>query len=445
MAKPKPKSEEGGKRFEEVLGSTVEEQRKPSGDERESAKTRRDGSAEKDVRSEKNSASADDRKIDKKQIRKKDRSEKRAETEEDASASAQVELGAGLRLADAADESLKTGGDVASDAEEGVLGGLRVLSDPKMSEAVRRPVKQERSLKAPKSPETQPAGAEGVFRTDGAENAESGTDKLKERIVRKLSADAVSKTDSKAASENTKNRLNTTPDIIPFSPGADKAAELKAAAADPLSKKIRLVDHRQRSRSAKNPSQAESKLNAAAGIEKAAGAPVVKAEDGLKPIELGASVENGNDGPKASSPKSFQSAVMSQLREGVNEQIVKQAGIVVKGDGTGEIKLIMKPEQLGKVRIQLSLNDNHIAGRIIVENNIVREIFESNLENLYKAFGSEGFENGGLQVSVQGGNADGSGRRSQSGSGRRAVQAMEDAVPEVAEPDWHDTAVNMVV
>ncbi len=145
--------------------------------------------------------------------------------------------------------------------------------------------------------------------------------------------------------------------------------------------------------------------------------------------------------------KNMQSAVHSQLKDTINSQIVKQAGIVVKGNGTGEIRLVMKPESLGNVRIHLSLNDNHIAGRIIVENNIVREIFESNLENLYKAFGSEGFENGGLEVSVQGqgGNSDGRGRKNGHGITARAAKIIEDAVPEVVETEWRNNTVNMVV
>ncbi|MDC7228576.1 MAG: flagellar hook-length control protein FliK [Spirochaetales bacterium] len=161
--------------------------------------------------------------------------------------------------------------------------------------------------------------------------------------------------------------------------------------------------------------------------------------------------EGAGDTPRADAAKAdtriFQSNVLSQLKDDVNSQIVKQAGIVVKGNGTGEIKLVMKPESLGKVRIQLSLNDNHIAGRIIVENNIVREIFESNLENLYKAFGSEGFENGGLEVSVQGQghNAGANGRRQGRGPGVRAAKVLEAAVPEVVNSEWQNNAVNMVV
>ena len=220
----------------------------------------------------------------------------------------------------------------------------------------------------------------------------------------------------------------------------DKAGKAKSRRKDPASARIKFADHRAASvseglkagQSAETAETAE--LKGRAGID-----------DAGKTIELNASADPARADERMGQPRSIQSTVLSQLRDGVNQQIVKQAGIVVKSDGSGEIKLIMKPEQLGKVRIQLSLNDNHIAGRIIVENNIVREIFESNLENLYKAFGSEGFENGGLEVSVQGGNTGDSGKRSQSGSGKRAVQTIEDAVPEVVDSEWRNNAVNMVV
>jgi len=205
------------------------------------------------------------------------------------------------------------------------------------------------------------------------------------------------------------------------------------------SSKLRVVDHR-----AQSGRQAEGqrfKVTSEDSLKN----PAVVSDDSGKIIELNAAPDSARTEIRSSDFRVQQSAVLSQLKEEVNSQIVKQAGIVVKANGSGEIKLVMRPEQLGKVRIQLSLNDNHIAGRIIVENNIVREIFESNLENLYKAFGSEGFENGGLEVTVEGGDAGDTGRRSPGGPGRRAVQAIEDAVPELVDTEWQSNAVNMVV
>ncbi|MCK5153711.1 MAG: flagellar hook-length control protein FliK, partial [Spirochaetales bacterium] len=84
------------------------------------------------------------------------------------------------------------------------------------------------------------------------------------------------------------------------------------------------------------------------------------------------------------------SALMKQLEENVNSKIVKQSSVILKDGGSGEIKLILKPEQLGSVRIRLSLTDNRIAGQIIVDSSAVKEIFEQNLQNLERAFKENG-------------------------------------------------------
>ena len=216
--------------------------------------------------------------------------------------------------------------------------------------------------------------------------------------------------------------------------GKDKKSELAG--------KFRIVDHRTVSvDSDKGMKTAEVKAQPVSGIE----ADTV-AKFGGQASGGEQAAGSGTEGRSAEA-KMFQSSVLNQLKDGINSQIVKQAGIIVKGDGTGEIKLVMKPESLGNVRIQLSLNDNHIAGRIIVENNIVREIFESNLENLYKAFGSEGFETGGLEVSVrgEGGENGANGRKNGRGRNLHAVKVMDEAVPELAGSEWRNNAVNMVV
>jgi flagellar hook-length control protein FliK len=116
------------------------------------------------------------------------------------------------------------------------------------------------------------------------------------------------------------------------------------------------------------------------------------------------------------------------LAENVNGEIVRTAHMVVRGSDTGEIRLNLKPETLGNVRIMLQMNDGHIAGQIIVENSSVREVFEQNLASLIKAFTESGLEAGALDVTV----ADsGDGNQTHS-EGRRASQAIREldrAVP----------------
>ena len=207
--------------------------------------------------------------------------------------------------------------------------------------------------------------------------------------------------------------------------------------------KLKIVDVRRNS-SAASEKAFKIEKGAEPGVAKSEGSDAFKM---LSASESEAVLDFSKEHSRSQNIKSFQSSVTAQLKDSLNSQIVKQAGIVVKDNGTGEIKLVMKPESLGKVRIQLSLNDNHIAGRIIVENNIVREIFESNLENLYKAFGSEGFESGALEVLVegQGGKQGSAQHKGRQGVSSKTVQSIENSIPEVTDAEWRDNAVNMVV
>lgn len=102
-----------------------------------------------------------------------------------------------------------------------------------------------------------------------------------------------------------------------------------------------------------------------------------------------------------------QSGLLKFLKGSANGEIVKQAGIILKNNNSGEIRLVLKPEKLGNVRIKLNLQDNNIVGKIIVENINVKEVFEHNLESLHRAFRQEGFQTSGLEVSVGGGEQKG--------------------------------------
>jgi flagellar hook-length control protein FliK len=52
------------------------------------------------------------------------------------------------------------------------------------------------------------------------------------------------------------------------------------------------------------------------------------------------------------------------------------------------------------VRIRITLEDNHIAGKIFVDNQGVRDAFEQNLQNLQRSFREHGFDDASLDVSV---------------------------------------------
>jgi hypothetical protein len=81
-------------------------------------------------------------------------------------------------------------------------------------------------------------------------------------------------------------------------------------------------------------------------------------------------------------------------------EVVKQTGIILKDGGAGEIRLVLKPENLGSVRIRLSMSESSLEGRIVVDNNSVKELVESSLDNLKNALRSEGYQTANLEVSV---------------------------------------------
>jgi flagellar hook-length control protein FliK len=98
----------------------------------------------------------------------------------------------------------------------------------------------------------------------------------------------------------------------------------------------------------------------------------------------------------------------SVLQERLLPEIVHQAGIVLRDGGEGEIRLVLKPEHLGSVRIRLQLGESILEGRIVVDNSNVKELLDAHLEQLKSALRQEGYASANIDVSVSGG---GGGRR----------------------------------
>ena len=130
-------------------------------------------------------------------------------------------------------------------------------------------------------------------------------------------------------------------------------------------------------------------------------------------------------------------------------QVVKSAGIVMRDNDSGEIRLVLKPEHLGSVRIQLEMKDNLISGKIVVENQNVRQIFQQNIESLYRAFQEGGFATGALNVSV-GGNGAGT-REKGRYSGLPVAEAVSglkslaDHIPDLQTIGMGESLVNLFV
>jgi hypothetical protein len=127
---------------------------------------------------------------------------------------------------------------------------------------------------------------------------------------------------------------------------------------------------------------------------------------------LAAAETNGN----AAAPA--RATPLQRIREMSGSDLVRTVGLVVR-DGGGEIRLTLKPESLGSVRIRLSLEDGKIEGRIVVDTPEARQAFEAGIDGLTRALQADGFQTGSLQVSVSGGNA---------GDSRQAAGLLGDTI-----------------
>ncbi|GAB6089858.1 flagellar hook-length control protein FliK [Spirochaeta dissipatitropha] len=132
----------------------------------------------------------------------------------------------------------------------------------------------------------------------------------------------------------------------------------------------------------------------------------------------------------------------ARMQEHLNSDIVKQAKFVLKDGDAGEIRLRLRPADLGSVHIQLDLQDNVIAARIFVENSSVRQVFEQQMAELAEAFAEAGLDLGSVEVSVNNGETSGehqepgqardSARVLAADSDRRGIEALGDSVQDLS-------------
>ena len=89
----------------------------------------------------------------------------------------------------------------------------------------------------------------------------------------------------------------------------------------------------------------------------------------------------------------------AHLKSTIGPELIRHSNILIR-EGGGEIKLLIRPESMGNVRISITIENGSLDGKIMVENTIVRDLIENNLPSLRSSLKSEGFNTLSLDVSV---------------------------------------------
>jgi flagellar hook-length control protein FliK len=141
------------------------------------------------------------------------------------------------------------------------------------------------------------------------------------------------------------------------------------------------------------------------------------------------------------SGQAFEDLLARELHQNFNNDIVRHASIALRDGGEGTIRLALKPESLGNVKIRLEMAENKITGHIIVESEEALRAFEREIGSLEQAFKDSGFDGANLEMSLAQDqwSADGSG----AGQGWQEAEANR-FLPDYGAASQYDAALERV-
>jgi hypothetical protein len=121
--------------------------------------------------------------------------------------------------------------------------------------------------------------------------------------------------------------------------------------------------------------------------------------------------ENPSSGGERTLSQAFEDILSRELHQNLNGDIVRHASVILRDGGEGLIRLSLKPDTLGNVKIRLEMAENKITGHIVVESDEALRAFEREIGALEQAFKDSGFDGADLNMSLASGDPGAEGRR----------------------------------
>jgi flagellar hook-length control protein FliK len=147
--------------------------------------------------------------------------------------------------------------------------------------------------------------------------------------------------------------------------------------------------------------------------------------------------------------RSAASLLAEKLEAQAGNDIVRQVKVIMNQANAGELRINLRPDNLGQVRIRIRMEDNRLTGRIFVESAAAREAFRNALDGLQTRLVESGFGAADLEMawdeSPRNFTQNGNPSAGQQNNIEEAVQEFENIIPAVFAGDSADSRVNMVV